>query len=157
MSPMSLLLAQSRYGAINNGTWGEESTWMMLWEIPADLAPSLTGWVNVATGKPVQHIYCNKDMAPALEEAIRNVVSRGLASQLKTFDGCFRIRDVRGFPGILSAHSYGGAIDINAATNGLGQAGDMSAELVECFTDACFYWGGRFKRRDGMHMSFLGW
>lgn len=154
MSILSLTEAEARYGAINNGIWGGESKWCSLLEVPLELAGS---WINSATGGPTNHIYCNKDLQPALLIALRNVIDRGLRDQLKTFDGCFKIRDVRGIPGQLSAHAYAGALDVNAATNRLGTPGDISDELAACFIEAGFTWGKRFRRQDPMHFSFLGW
>lgn len=154
---MSLLQAQSRYGEIQNGVWGDESKWCTFWQVPVDLRPALQAWINTATGLTVTHIYCNKDMAPGLEQAIRNVVTCGLADQLVSFDGCFMIRDIRGIPGQCSAHAYAGAIDINASINQLGTPGNMSNELAKCFRDAGFFWGKYFKRQDPMHLSWLGW
>lgn len=157
MSPISMLQAQARYGEISNGVWGDEGKWCVLWVVPKDLLPALKGWTNSATGLPVVHVYCNKDMAPCLERAIRKVVERGLAPQLKTFDGCHMIRSVRGQPKTMSAHAWAGAIDINAATNQLGTPGDITDELAACFREEGFFWGKYFKRQDPMHMTFLGW
>ncbi len=47
------------------------------------------------------------------------------------------------------------AVDINASTNQLGADGDMSPELVACFEDEGFVWGGRWKRKDCMHYEFV--
>ena len=77
-------------------------------------------------------------------------------SELKTFDGCFCIRDVRAIPGQKSCHSYGLAIDINAAENGLNKQPKLTPEFVKCFTDEGWVWGGKWKRPDGMHFA-LGW
>jgi hypothetical protein len=53
----------------------------------------------------------------------------------------------------MSLHSWGLAIDINAATNRFGGKPTMSAELVKCFTDAGFDWGGVWSNPDGMHFQ----
>lgn len=153
MSTVSLLQAQTKYGVILNGIWPNEASHCSLLEIPA----GFDSWINSATGKPVTHIYCLNDMQPSLLKALDLVLQRGLVPQLKTFDGCFMIRDVRGIPGQCSAHAYAGAIDINARTNALGTQGDMSPELASCFTESGFVHGRKFKRCDPMHMSFLGW
>lgn len=101
-------------------------------------------------------IYCNKQMLIPLETAFLNVINRGLADKIKTWDGCFNIRRKRGYKS-WSLHSWGIAIDINAAWNGLGKVPKMGKDLVECFTDAGFDWGGTWKRADGMHfqLSYL--
>lgn len=148
---LTLSEAQERYGVIQDGSWVQEAAWCVLWPIPAGIA-----MLN-AQGGVQKHIYCNKDIIPALTRVFNNVISRGLASQLKTFDGCLMIRDVRAEPGKPSCHSYACAVDFNAATNQLGDPnGDMSPELVKCFKDENFSWGGDFHRIDKMHFS-LAW
>lgn len=121
-----------------------EGSWMMLWDVPQD--------INLAIPAIPNRIYCNKDLAPMLERALRNVIERGLTDEIKTWDGCFNIRNKRGLS-TLSIHSWALAIDINAAWNGLGKEPTMSKELVKCFTDAGFEWGGLWKRKDGMHFQ----
>lgn len=149
MKATSLAGAQARYGAIVNGRWADEAKWCLLMPAPAALK-----WINSATKGPVTHIYLNKDMLAALNLAFQNIIDRNLVDELKTFDGCFEIRDVRAEPGHPSCHSYGLAIDINAATNKLGEAPTMNPRLVTCFVDAGFDWGGNFHRKDGMHFSY---
>lgn len=115
---------------------------MNLWDVPTELE----------LGVIPKKIYCNVDMNKHLEQAFRNVIKRGLISQLKTWDGCFNIRKKRGAQS-QSLHSWGLAIDINAAWNPLGKHPTISKELVQCFTDAGFDWGGTWKRPDGMHFQ----
>ncbi len=157
MSPMSLIAAQAKYGEIHNMTWGEESRHCAIWTMPEDLAPGYVQWINTATGSPVERIYCLKDMHWPLERALALLITRGLDFKLKTFDGCKNMRMVRGNPNLISAHAYGGALDVNALTNPLGGPGDMDPGIVECFIKAGFTWGGSFKRPDPQHFSFLGW
>lgn len=143
--------AVDRYGTIVSGAWAAESTWCVLYQVPEAIAKS---WINSATGKATPHIYCNRDMVGPLDQALSLVEARGLITELKTFDGCFKIREVRGDSGKLSTHSYACAIDINAETNKLGTHGDLTVELARCFTDSGFTWGLRFTRQDPMHMSY---
>jgi len=79
--------AQERYGIIQDGKWADEDTWCVLVELSSEISG---GWINSLTGQPTRHIYCNKDIAPVLLQALQNVRDRGLVSELKTFDGCFR-------------------------------------------------------------------
>jgi hypothetical protein len=144
--------AMKRYGVIKNGIWEDEAKWCVLLIIKDSIGKN---WINTATGKQTTHIYVNRDMSTALTQALALVEKRGLVSNLKTFDGAFCLRDVRAEPGKPSCHSYGLAIDINAKTNGIGnEHGDMPIELVRCFFECGFTWGGKFRRIDGMHFSF---
>lgn len=121
-----------------------ENKWMKLWDVPQD--------INVAIPTIPNKIYCNKDMIAPLETAFRKIMERNLAGQIKTWDGCFNIRNKRGLSS-LSLHSWGIAIDINAAWNGLNKTPTMSKELVNCFKESGFDWGGDWQRLDGMHFQ----
>ena len=55
----------------------------------------------------------------------------------------------------MSAHSYGMAIDINAATNKMYTKGDMNPRIVETFLKYGFEWGGNFTRLDPMHFQLI--
>lgn len=143
-------MASLRYGQIIDGIWKDESKWMSLFQIPDDIAER---WINTAAGVSTHHIYCNRDLINPLSEAFVNLRSRDLLDELTTFDGCFHIRNVRGYADSLSAHSWGIAIDVNAYENPIGKDGKMSKEFAQCFIDAGFTWGNHFKRRDPMHFS----
>lgn len=115
---------------------------MVLWNVPA----------HMEIGQIPKRIYCNKDMVKPLERALTNLIERGLVSQLKTWDGCFNIRKKRGATS-PSLHSWGVAIDVNAAWNRFGCSPSCSKEFVKCFTDAGFHWGGEWRKPDGMHFQ----
>lgn len=151
MKVSTLQEAIARYGSIKNCAWAYEAKWCSVLLVPEDIA---VGWINSATGKPTRKIYCNKDMQPALLQSLQNIKDRNLLSELKTFDGCYMIRGVRGKPGALSTHSYALAIDINAKENPLGGPSVLSSEFVACWKDAGFDWGGDFRRTDPMHHSW---
>jgi hypothetical protein len=120
----------------------EKEKGMTLWDVPTDLE------IGVIPKK----IYCNKDLVAPLEKAFKNIIDRGLIAELKTWDGCFNIRKKRGAISV-SLHSWGVAIDINAAWNGFGKTPTMSKTLVSCFKDAGFDWGGEWTKPDGMHFQ----
>lgn len=151
--PLSLVDAAARYGPVIGGKWAREGEFCRILKIPQRVSRV---WKNRLTGKPTERIYCNRDLHDPLTWALEMLVERDLLDELKTFDGCYNIRDVRGIDGKPSAHSYAIAIDLNAASNPLGSHGTLSPEFVECFTDQGFVWGGDFPRRDPMHFS-LGW
>lgn len=120
----------------------EKESHMVLFDVPT----------NLEAGVIPKRIYCNKDMISPLTIAFTNIVTRKLTQHLKTFDGCFNIRKKRG-SSTQSLHSWGIAIDINAAWNGFGKQPTLRPDLVRCFTDAGFEWGGAWSKPDGMHFQ----
>jgi hypothetical protein len=128
--------------------WGDptiptnELKYMTLWDVPTHLE----------VGVIPKRLYCNKILVGPLMQALSNIIDRGLINELKTWDGCFNVRRKRGLKS-LSLHSWGIAVDINAAWNGLGKEPTMSPALVKCFTDCGFEWGGNWTRKDGMHFQ----
>ncbi|MCA6445481.1 MAG: M15 family metallopeptidase [Bacteroidetes bacterium] len=126
--------------------WGEPSAsnpCMTLWDVPT----------NLEIGVIPKKIYCNKLMVEPLSKAFTLLVARGLADDIKTWDGCFNIRKSRGLNS-LSLHSWGIAIDIDAFENGLGKQPKLNPLIVACFKEVGFDWGGDWVRRfDGMHFQ----
>jgi hypothetical protein len=99
-----------------------------------------------------KRIYCNKDLVMPLNKSLNTVVLRGYADLITSWDGCFNIRKKRGASS-SSLHSWGLAIDINAAHNRFGAKPSMNKNLVKCFTDNGFDWGGYWTKPDGMHFQ----
>lgn len=127
----------NKYGQPSN-----TNQWLILWDVPAALE----------IGVIPKRIYCNKDLVVPLSKAFQELIRTGHVNELKTWDGCFNIRKKRGLKS-MSLHSWGIAIDVNAAWNGLGEVPTLSADFVKCFTDNGFDWGGTWKRKDGMHFQ----
>lgn len=119
-----------------------EKQFMVMWDVPTELE----------IGVIPKRLYCNKVMVEPLTRAFKNLIETGHVSELKTWDGCFNIRNVRGRTS-PSLHSWGVAIDVNAAWNGLGKAPTLTSGFIKCFTDAGFDWGGLWGRPDGMHFQ----
>jgi hypothetical protein len=115
---------------------------MMLWDVPSELE----------IGVIPRRIYCNKDLVEPLSKAFKALIETGNVTELKTWDGCFNIRTIRG-SSTMSLHSWGVAVDLNAFENGLGKIPRLSDGFVLCFTQNGFDWGGRFGRPDGMHFQ----
>jgi hypothetical protein len=128
--------------------WGDpalvenELKYMTVWDVPTHLE------IGVIPKK----LYCNKQIVAPLIQAFTNLIDRKMFNELKTWDGCFNVRRKRGLKS-LSLHSWGIAIDVNAAWNGLGKEPTLSKEFVQCFIDAGFDWGGTWTRKDGMHFQ----
>jgi hypothetical protein len=148
---VTLKEAQAKYGAIEGGIWKREAEFCKIIQIPSPIAEN---WINAATGKPTYKVYGNRDLEEPLLRALNTLLVDGFLTKLRTFDGCFMIRDVRGEPGAPSVHSYALAIDMNAKENALGTVGNMDPRLVQAFTKQGFSWGGDFRRKDPMHFSY---
>lgn len=119
-----------------------EGKFMTLWDVPTHLE----------IGVIPKRIYCNKHMVQPLTQAFENLIQTRKVLELKTWDGCFNIRKKRGAVS-MSLHSWGLAIDVNAAWNGFGKTPTLSPGFVKCFTDAGFDWGGTWSKPDGMHFQ----
>jgi hypothetical protein len=97
-------------------------------------------------------IYGHELMEEPLRQAFKNIVDRGLDQEFVTYDGCTNVRQMTGGGG-WSVHSWGLAIDVNAAWNQYGAEPNMSEGFVECWTDAGFIWGGVWNTPDAMHFQ----
>ncbi|HWR21114.1 MAG TPA: M15 family metallopeptidase [Verrucomicrobiae bacterium] len=121
-----------------------ESKWMTLW-VPPPGIPALP-----------RRIYCHKWLMPRLIDFYERVEDAGIKDQIRTWDGCFNVRQKRGATS-LSMHSWGLAFDINAAWNRFGEPSTMSHELVACIELAGLDWGGRWRKPDSMHGQLAVW
>ena len=117
---------------------------MAAWDIPTDINAALPALPN--------RIYCNNDLRVPLEKAFRNLIARGYAKELKAWDGCYQVRKKRG-QSSASLHSWGIAVDLNAAWNQFGKSPTLSLGFVSCFVNAGFDWGGDWSKPDGMHFQ----
>jgi len=142
-TPTAQRLMQQRYGDPRTKGW--ESRWMMLWPVKKEFA-----WF------PADRLYVHKDFQPLLEAAFTELERTGLHREIKTCAGCFAIRTVRGSHAHLSIHSWGAAIDLNAADNPLGSAGEWSSEFLAVMRRAGLYCGADWKgRKDPMHFAMV--
>lgn len=132
---------------------------MVLWTVPADLRAAIPAL-------PAR-IYCNKIIVAPLETALRNTIAAGVQHEIKTWDGCFAIRRQRGSTAI-SRHSFGLAVDMNAAWNplvrnvtpatraALRKAKVLwSEKFLDCWRAAGWNCGADWQTvLDGMHFQF---
>lgn len=138
------------FGAIDldqTPAWADEGKHMALVRVPRTLHEKLG----------VTRIYCNKAMAPALTAALDTVVARGLEHRVLGYGGCFASRQTRG-RSTISTHAWGLALDLNHEQNQLGDPAtpeSMHPDLVDCFTEQGFIWGGLFQRPDPMHFQWV--
>lgn len=119
-----------------------KETDMVMWDVPTELE----------IGVIPKRIYCNRRLILPLRDAFTELLQTGAIEELKTWDGCFNIRPKR-VNTSWSLHSWGLAIDVNAAWNRLGHVPTLSETFIYCFTKNGFDWGGEWNTPDGMHFQ----
>lgn len=144
-----------RYGPLKieptHISWPNEGKFMR----PLIVPPGITSYlINSHNEQPCEKIRCNIDMHKPLMAVFELLIERGLAHELKTFDGCFNLRFKRGSDSKPSLHCYGLAIDLNASLNPLRGESKWSKEFVQVWHDAGFFWGGDFTRIDAQHFQW---
>ena len=115
-------------------------------------------WVQeniVTTTVPIMgRVTCHRLMVPQLRGALQEVVDAGLAGTLHTYDGCYVPRFIERNPeNSISLHTWGIAIDMDAATNYRGIRGTMDQRVADIFKRWGFRWGGDWKYTDPMHFE----
>ena len=99
-------------------------------------------------------VTCHRLMLPQLRGALQEVVDAGLSSTLTTYDGCYVPRFIERNPArSISLHTWGIAIDLDAATNYRGIRGTMDPRVVAIFKRWGFRWGGDWAYTDPMHFE----
>jgi hypothetical protein len=110
--------------------------------------------IQTATVPIMGRVTCHRLMIPQLRGALQDVVDAGLAHTLTTYDGCYVPRFIERNPeNSISLHTWGIAIDMDAAKNYRGIAGTMHPEVVAIFKRWGFRWGGDWTYTDPMHFE----
>lgn len=119
----------------------------------------LDEWIVSAEVPILGEITCHETMVAMLDGALGQLVDEGLGHLVdpSQFAGCWNprfIRTITGKPAGISRHAWGAALDINAASNPQGSAGDQDPRLVEIMQQWGFTWGGDWVVPDGMHFEY---
>jgi predicted chitinase len=130
----------------------------------SEFADSLSH-VKTLDGKKLTSTVGHRLLEKPLHQALGLVCDRGLAKEIKTFDGVWAVRPMKS-SNSFSVHSWGLAIDFNAQTSPFqtpasstwpDMVTDFSDDLVRCFAEAGFEWGGLWNSvYDPMHFQ-LPW
>jgi hypothetical protein len=140
------------------------------WE-SANLTLVRPPFVMTYASKPIRGLRFHKTAAPHFSRLFEMLLSRAKGRQI-TLDqwgvsitgGSYVYRLMRGL-NTLSMHSYGCALDLDPARNGLGDATPRFAEfpeVIRAFRDSGLCWGGDWdgdgtssdqRRHDGMHLQ----
>ena len=110
--------------------------------------------IRTETVPVMGRVTCHRLMLPQLRGALQEVADAGLAGTLHTYSGCYVPRFIERDPSRpVSLHTWGIAIDMDAATNSRGIRGTMDARVVEIFKRWGFRWGGDWQYTDPMHFE----
>jgi hypothetical protein len=135
-------------------------------EFAARPAPGRPGYLQIDPVWIVQHIVtvrlpvvgtvtCNRVLIPQLRAAMADLRGRGLASLVRSYDGCFAPKYVNRDPAaMISHHAWGIAVDLNASTNPYGTIPHQDPRLVRVMERWGFIWGGTFIVPDGNHFEY---
>jgi hypothetical protein len=115
-------------------------------------------WVRAnivtATVPVLGRVTCHRLLIPQLRGALADVEAAGLGSSLHHYDGCYVPRFIERNPThAISLHTWGIAIDLDAASNQRGGAGTMDPKVVDIFKRWGFRWGGDWSYTDPMHFE----
>jgi len=140
---------KAKFGNPTVDALGFERKWMKLWDIPDDINKAIPALPN--------KMYVNTYMVAPLEATFRALIAAGVHTEIRTYDGCFVIRKMRGLSSI-SLHSFGLAVDLNAAWNPLKGKVTWSKKFLQVWRDNLWTVGADWPTRtDGMHFQWDGW
>lgn len=112
-----------------------------------------------ATNGKYTRMRLHKDVVYQVLMFFKEVKKKGLLHLILTYAGAFYPRFIRGSKENLSSHSWGTSFDINVAWNGLGKVPALKGQkgsvrqLVKIANKWGLFWGGHFRRKDGMHLE----
>lgn len=105
----------------------------------------------------VKSISCHVQVAQSLGSIFAQIEDSGLWPEVRSYGGCYNWRTMRGAMK-LSTHAWAIGIDLDCADdrNQLGDIPVIHPSIIEAFEFAGWTWGGRFARKDGMHLQACG-
>ena len=156
---MNAVQLKNKYGDPTVNQAGFERLNMVVWDIPQD--------INNAIPHLPNKVYINRAIQAPLEAALRAIIAEGVQGEIKTWDGCFNVRKQRGIAA-LSMHSFGIAIDMNAAWNPLvrgvtpetrerlrKEKVSWSEKFLDCWRNVGWTCGADWNTvLDGMHFEY---
>lgn len=125
--------------------------WMTLYVFPDWMQPIFPPYQH----QKVRKQWVHRDFSGPFERVFKTLLDTGLYKELKTFDGIWNIRNMRGL-NTPSVHSWGLAVDFNAKENPLGGKVRFSQAFLDVWRKEGFTSGADFggSRVDGMHFEY---
>ena len=156
----------ARFRKQADSTWPQVLMKVGFGDFAARPAPGRPGYLQMSGAFAHQHLAmrtvpllgrttCNVKVFPALIAAMNDLRRRGLAGLIHGFAGCYNARTINRIPTApISHHSWGAAVDINAAQNPYGARPHQDPRLVAVMARHGFTWGGLWLVPDGMHFEY---
>ena len=130
------------------------------WERDNIVSVAIPQLKKVRGSNSKQTVRCHKRVVAQLQALWSAWEQAGLLGAVRSWDGMFVARFIRGSTTVLSNHAFGSAFDINAEWNPLGTRPALMGrpgcvrELVQIANEHGFFWGGHYgSRPDGMHFE----
>lgn len=133
----------NRYGDPREAGW--ENKWITNWNVHERFP-----WF------PKKDIQVHKHFKPMLENAFKDLVLYDLYTEIKTFDGGYKVRNIKGSKSVLSLHAWGASIDMNALDNPHGATGRWSEQFLQIMVNNGIFCGQNWiGRKDPMHFAMV--
>lgn len=124
-----------------------EEKFCIKWLVPTD--------VRTAIPALPEYIFCNQILTKPLLAIFKKLIELNLHHEIRTYDGVYEPRFVRGSDTKISLHAFGLAIDLNESDNPLNGKSSWSDAFVQAWRDGGWNWGGDFvDRKDPMHFQW---
>jgi len=104
---------------------------------------------------PQETIKIHKHFWPMLHDAFSELEHLGLQGEIKTYKRGHKLMHLPGSP-VLSVHSWGAAIDLNAEDNAIGTMGNWSDDFIRVMVKHGIYCGQNWTgSREPMHFAMV--
>ena len=123
---------------------GWENKWIFNWKVQ-----QLHPWF------PAKEMKIHKHFWPLLHDAFSALEKAGLYKEIKTYHRAHQLAQLPDSP-VLSVHSWGAAIDLNAEDNPMGSVGAWSEDFIKIMTDNGIHCGQNWTgNKEPMHFAMV--
>lgn len=141
------LILFTRYG--DPRATGFENKWITDWKVEDEFP-----WF------PIHALRIHKHFRSQLRDAFRELELLDLHTEIKSIHDCYTVRDTRSAElnqsPVLSVHSWGAALDINADDNPIGSKGTWSDTFLSVMDKYKVFCGQNWSgRKDPMHFAMV--
>ncbi len=125
-------------------TAGWNAKWLTHWHVQ-----QLHPWF------PAESIKIHKHFWPLLHDAFSELERLGLHTEIKSFHRGHKLGHLHNSP-VLSVHSWGAAIDLNAEENAMGTVGTWSDDFIRVMVKNGIYCGQNWTgSKEPMHFAMV--